>query len=158
MLSRNHCQAILMTGTSVDVVIPDGDTEFAHIYHIAHPDTVSWDTVLNGLRSAGVGFEAVSPAEWLHRVQGSPDDPVQNPSKQMLSMWQSAVSGHGQLYPIGLVSDPLQYGPEGPPSPDILVDTSNAREASQTLSQLGPITERDIAHMVSTWKATGFLR
>lgn len=116
VLSRNHCQAILMTGTSVDVVITDGDTEFAHIYHIAHPDTVRWDTVLNGLKSAGVDFEAVSPAEWLHRVEGSSDDPVQNPSKQMLSMWQSAVSGHGVLKLTGIVSDPSSVWKRGTPA------------------------------------------
>ena len=76
---------------SIDVV--NGDQIHApFIYHIVHPLLIHWTTVLDGLQAAGMIFDRVSQAVWLDKVEASPDDPVMNPSKQMLSMWKAAVS------------------------------------------------------------------
>lgn len=44
------------------------------------------------MSNAGVTFERVSPNEWLDRVRQSLEQNGEDPSGQMLSLWESAVS------------------------------------------------------------------
>lgn len=72
---------------SVDIVLADRAQQF--IYHVVHPLTVSWATVLAGLQSAGMSFKPVEAGRWLAKVDAlAPEDP----SRQMLPLWSAAVS------------------------------------------------------------------
>ncbi|WWC93869.1 hypothetical protein V866_000705 [Kwoniella sp. B9012] len=121
-----------------DIVIDDAAKNHP-IYHIAHPKNIEFNTILDGLEAAGLSFQKVSPAEWLNQVEASSDDPETNPSKQMLHMWKAA------------------YGNPTVSQKEVLVDTTNARQSSRTMSDLPDVDEQHIVKMVQAWKKCGFL-
>ncbi|WVR04200.1 hypothetical protein IAU60_001200 [Kwoniella sp. DSM 27419] len=110
------------------------------VYHVAHPDTIPWNTILDGLQSSGMDFQRVPPRVWLDKVRATSDDPEENPSKGMLSMWQAA------------------YGVEPTDSAQVGVDTSLCQAASPTLRDVQPVGEDQITLMVQAWRKSGFLR
>nr|XP_019007008.1 uncharacterized protein I203_00603 [Kwoniella mangroviensis CBS 8507]OCF70469.1 hypothetical protein I203_00603 [Kwoniella mangroviensis CBS 8507] len=121
-----------------DITI-DNAAENHLIYHIAHPKNIEFNIILDGLEAAGLSFQRVSPAEWLNKVEASTDDPETNPSKQMLHMWKAA------------------YGNLTVSQKEVLVDTTNARQSSRTMSDLPDVDEAHIVKMVQAWKKRGFL-
>jgi hypothetical protein len=90
--------------TSIDLVLANGMDSSSFIYHIAHPQTIDWATILDGLEKGGLKFERVEPSVWLEKVEAMPLD--ESPSKQMLPLWKKAVS-----CPFCLVG--LAYGSTG---------------------------------------------
>ena len=146
----SSCPAALTP--SVDIVLGDMVPQF--IYHVVHPLTISWQTVVAGLRAAQVPFEAVEASHWLPKVDAlEPEDP----SRQMLPLWSTAVSSLHLLTDVSLIQ---QYGktPGTELTPRPTVSTINAQAASETLQLITPLTEADVAHMVVAWRRTGFLR
>lgn len=61
------------------------------IYHIVHPKLVKWATVLEGVTASGIKYDRLSPPEWLERVGRSLVKKEEDPSGQMLPLWQAAV-------------------------------------------------------------------
>lgn len=61
------------------------------VYHIVHPKLVEWTTVLDGISASGINYERLPPVKWLDRVSQSLKESEEDPSGQMLSMWQTAV-------------------------------------------------------------------
>ncbi|WVQ94361.1 hypothetical protein IAU59_001440 [Kwoniella sp. CBS 9459] len=110
------------------------------IYHIVHPDPIEWSTILDGLSRAGLQFEAVRPQVWLDKVAKSLVGHEEDPSGQMLSMWESA------------------YGDDTKPHQHVDVDVTHAKAISSTLRDIEPINQEDIVNMVAAWRKTGFLR
>lgn len=130
------------------------------IYHIAHPRTLDWDSLLDNLQAAGLSFDRVSPSKWLERVEASSEDTEENPSIQMLSMWQAAVSLLVSLEIEYRESDTYpddQYGYESIVQPQPEVDTTQAQAACKTLRNALPIDSAQIELMVKAWRRTGFL-
>lgn len=69
------------------------DNPAAHsIYHVFHPVAVAWQTVLTGLKDAGLEFDTIEPDQWLERVDASIRADEQDPSAGMIAMWREAVS------------------------------------------------------------------
>jgi hypothetical protein len=62
------------------------------VYHVVHPIRISWQTVLAGLREAGIAFDLTSREEWLSKVQASISAREEDPSSGMLPLWIGAVS------------------------------------------------------------------
>jgi hypothetical protein len=62
------------------------------VYHVVHPIRVSWETVLAGLKEAGIAFDLTSKKEWLSKVQSSISAREEDPSSGMLPLWIGAVS------------------------------------------------------------------
>ncbi|WWC89627.1 uncharacterized protein L201_004552 [Kwoniella dendrophila CBS 6074] len=112
----------------------------ALIYHIVHPHNINWNIVLDGIEKAGISFKRVSALEWLKKVEATSDDMEENPSKQMLHMWEAA------------------YGTPGETQPEIFVDITNAARTSKTMSTLQDIDLHHMVKMVKAWQRTGFLR
>lgn len=86
--TRFHRSPDLLRIHSIEVVLGD-QTDAALVYHIVHPTPINWNDVLDGLQNARLAFRRVSPLEWLEKVGVSSED---DPSTQMLSIWQAAVS------------------------------------------------------------------
>ncbi|WWD02658.1 hypothetical protein V865_000698 [Kwoniella europaea PYCC6329] len=128
-----------LAARAITDIIIDNAAENHLIYHIAHLKNIEWNTILDGLEAAGLSFQRVSPADWLNRVEASSDDPETNPNKQMLHMWKAA------------------YGNPTVSQKEVLVDTTNARQSSRTMSDLPDIDEEHIVKMVQAWKKSGFL-
>lgn len=75
--------------TSIDIIRQPGNEL---VYHVVHPTRISWNTVLAGLREAGIAFETTSREGWLEKVQSSISAKEEDPSSGMLPLWTSAVS------------------------------------------------------------------
>jgi hypothetical protein len=91
-MSNNAESGIQIPGAyygSVDIV----ETQAPRlIYHVLHPLMVRWETVLSGVKEAGVTFDTVDAKQWLDRVGASIEANDQDPSAGMISMWRDAVS------------------------------------------------------------------
>ena len=62
------------------------------VFHVANPQLTNWSDILEGLKSAGLDFSSVPAHEWVEQVRRSPGEVETDPTKGMLSMWQTAVS------------------------------------------------------------------
>lgn len=63
------------------------------VYHVVHPNRISWKRVLAGISDAGVDFDtASSKKEWLSKVQSSILVNEEDTSSGMLPLWTRAVS------------------------------------------------------------------
>ena len=55
------------------------------VYHIVNPNTSSgWDTIIAGLKKAGMAFDVVDRTEWLDRLARSNPDGESNPAIKLL--------------------------------------------------------------------------
>ena len=64
------------------------------VYHIVNPNMSSgWDTVIAGLKKAGVAFDVVDPQEWLDRLANSDPDGERNPAIKLLVSSPTAIRG-----------------------------------------------------------------
>lgn len=57
----------------------------AAVYHIVNPNVSGgWDTIIAGLKKAGMTFDVVSRSEWLDRLAKSDPDGERNPAIKLL--------------------------------------------------------------------------
>lgn len=149
------------------------------VYHIVHPETIAWSTILDGLEVAEMIFDRVEPSVWLEKLEKSLGE--DDPSRQMLGMWRAAVSVSCTHDHPGCAAHPLhspgrviratieklllmfwrgadlQYA-EQPGRTGPMIDTRKAQRASETLREIKPVTEELIVKMVKAWRESGFLR
>ena len=138
------------------MVIPSSPREF--IYHIAHPDTITWSTILAGLESAKLPFKRVTPIEWLDAVEKTEEE---DPSRQMLGLWRGAYGPTispevtSQAESNGAQSTNAKLAEDEAASQ---VKCTNALRDSATMRQMGPVGEEQIGRMVDAWRRSGFLQ
>lgn len=103
MLRRNLCKLSLPTRIPSQLRFVTRRIEIAMkektchqgrlpVFHVANPRLTSWLDILDGLHHAGLQFSTVPPSEWVANVRRSPGDAEADPTKGMLSMWDTAVS------------------------------------------------------------------
>ena len=74
-----------IAGRAIAEIVTQLERPKVAVYHIINRNTTaSWDTVLAGLKQAGVEFEAVDRTEWLDRLEQSDTDGKRNPAIKLL--------------------------------------------------------------------------
>jgi thioester reductase-like protein len=111
------------------------------IFHLENPIRQSWHevltTVASELRIPETSFLPYS--EWLARVLAIPDDRIdENPAKKL----------------AGFFTEDFEHMASG----GIIMDTGNARKASQCLRGINAIDEDLIVAYVAHWRKAGFLK
>ena len=140
----------------IDVVLPSSPREL--IYHIAHPDTIAWSTILAGLESAKLPFKRVAPTEWLDAVEKTEEE---DPSRQMLGLWRGA---YGTAKSPEVLSPVQSNGVESMNTKQVedeaatQVMCTNALRDSATMREMGPVEEEQVGRMVDAWRRSGFLQ
>jgi hypothetical protein len=78
--------------TIIDVILaPAPSSTACPCWHVLNPRTISWiDDVLPSLKTAGLRFDVVSPAEWVSRLEHSEEGPA-NPTRKLLQFFQGRV-------------------------------------------------------------------
>ncbi len=115
---------------SLDIAqYPRGRCSF---YNLVNPNSVSWNSeFLPALQRAGLEFDAVPYADWLERLKGSVDDAQLNPTKKLLSFFESR-----QVAPVAHVR----------------FDTSAAENKSSEVKRWKRIVDEDgVSSLVSAW-------
>ena len=59
------------------------------MYHISHPNVIRWSTILDGLERGGLEFKRIDARLWLEKLEKNLEE--DDPSRQMLGMWKTAV-------------------------------------------------------------------
>lgn len=104
------------------------------VYHIVNPNGTHWDTILDGLGDAGVKFECISIADWLHRLEGSRGGDV-NPTVKLLGYFQARL-GKGR---------------------EVVFDVTKSSSISKAISNCQAVDQTIVAKWVTSWRDTGFL-
>jgi len=110
----------------------------AAVYHILNPKTATWDTVLAGLRQAGVKFDEVDVAEWLDRLAKSDADVEHNPTVKLLEYYRERFGKLSQRPPM-----------------EFKVDLTS--KVSPSIAECNAVSEGLIAKWVAHWRSVGFL-
>lgn len=54
------------------------------VYNVLNPTQVNWDTIVDGLKRAGVKFDVVPAADWIDKLEKSDQDARRNPAIKLL--------------------------------------------------------------------------
>ena len=119
---------LLMSSTAVDL-----------IYHIDNPSRQTWrDMIATIARALELDHKDIIPySQWVNRVRRFRGSTVDNPALQLIEFFEH--------YFI-----PMSCG-------GLILDTSRARNYSETLQKQGPIDDEVMMKYISMWKRAGFL-
>ncbi|KAH9923666.1 L-aminoadipate-semialdehyde dehydrogenase [Fomitopsis serialis] len=111
----------------------------AAVYHIVNPTVTSgWDTIIAGLKKAGIEFDVVSRSEWLDRLAKSDPDGERNPAIKLLPYYRTRFGKPTE-------SIPMQFR----------VDTTCS--IAPTLATSPAISQDLVEKWVQHWREVGFL-
>ncbi|CAO1626804.1 unnamed protein product [Sympodiomycopsis kandeliae] len=146
----------------IDLLHPEVQLHtMAGVYHIASSVTISWTTVYEGLRQAGLQFDLIPPHEWVAKLQELANDnqALNVKTNPLLKLLHHFARQYGQQ-------------PTATPTvPKMVLEQKQVFEPGVTDDLLGwytqglkkewyhtkPLTQEDIVKMVNAWKKTGFL-
>jgi len=127
--------------TIIDLVnVPRGHGPFGEcpVWNVVHPRLVPWSSILSSLEYSGLKFKALPRHEWIRAMRASPPDEVSNPSRKLLTFFESKY-GQEELatrYPL------------------LTVETEKASESLRN----APISDvKLVEKWVAAWRETGFL-
>ncbi|KAK2608938.1 hypothetical protein QQS21_002514 [Conoideocrella luteorostrata] len=123
-----------------DLLLHDG-LDCHAVYHVDNPIRRDWKDMITVLAEAlGIPEKAVIPlTEWLRRVQIFPgENPWDNPAAKAMDFFEHKF----QHMSCGGVT----------------MATDNAREHSETLRNVRPVSDDVVKKYFQVWKTTGFLR
>lgn len=135
--SLSWCPVNDVAATLGELLMSD---QVAHpIYHIENPPRQPWPEMIETLASAlDIPQQNVVPFEtWLARVRKFPGSSNDNPAGQLVEFF----SKHFIRMSCG----------------DLILDTANSREHSETLRARGTVDAKLVAKYISSWKQMGFL-
>ncbi|KAL4735959.1 hypothetical protein BDV11DRAFT_211615 [Aspergillus similis] len=109
------------------------------IYHIDNPSRQNWQDMMASLASAlGLGKESIVPYDqWVDRVRRLRGSTADNPALQLIDFFET--------YFI-----PMSCG-------ELILDTTRAKQYSETLRNQGPITDEVIGKYIRALRSSGFL-
>ncbi|KAI1736434.1 hypothetical protein F4680DRAFT_469083 [Xylaria scruposa] len=133
-----------VAGTLADLLLLSDDIELHPVYHVDNPIRQSWQDMAPVLADAlGIPSTNVIPfKDWLERVKDSSRS-AQAPERDN---------------PAILLLDFLDDNFLRMSCGGLLLDTTNTREHSKTLRDLGPVSESLARRYVRAWKENGFLK
>ncbi|KAH7912004.1 L-aminoadipate-semialdehyde dehydrogenase [Hygrophoropsis aurantiaca] len=108
------------------------------VWHVLHPTFVKWTSVLSSLHQAGLQFKILSRLEWLKALNASTSDEVINPSRKLLTFYESKY-GQAELlhrYPL---------------------TTELTQKTSRSLREAPVADDELVGKWVDSWRRTGFL-
>ncbi|OAX43282.1 L-aminoadipate-semialdehyde dehydrogenase [Rhizopogon vinicolor AM-OR11-026] len=108
------------------------------LWNVIHPRLVSWSSILLSLEHSGLKFTALPRHEWIKALRASPTDEVSNPSRKLLTFFES------------------KYGQEEMAAryPLLTVETEQASESLRG----APIADVElVGKWVAAWRGTKFL-
>lgn len=108
------------------------------VWNVIHPRLVPWPSILSSLEYSGLKFKALPRQDWIKVLRASPTDEVSNPSRKLLTFFESKY-GQEELvtrYPL------------------LTVETEKASESLRS----APIADVElVGKWVAAWRETGFL-
>ncbi|GBE77228.1 putative three-domain protein [Sparassis crispa] len=127
-----------MAASGIVEIVTQPQSPKAAVYHILNHKLTTWDTVLAGLKQAGVRFDVVDSAEWLNRLAKSDSDVQTNPAVKLLAYYRER---------FGKLSDrpPIQFSIDG------------TSQVSPSIAACKPVSEELIGRWVQHWREVGFL-
>ncbi|KAI3333354.1 hypothetical protein F4824DRAFT_472200 [Ustulina deusta] len=133
-----------VAGTLVDLVLLSDDIELHPVYHVDNPIRQAWQDMTPVLADAlGIPSTNVIPfKDWLERVKDSSRS-AQAPERDN---------------PAILLLDFLDDNFLRMSCGGLLLDTTNTREHSKTLRDVGPVSESLTRRFVRAWEENGFLK
>lgn len=108
------------------------------VYHILHPTRVPWSSILGALHSAGLSFRSLPRHEWLKALRASDSNERRNPSRKLLTFYESKYGATDEKARAGLC-----------------VDKTIA--VSRWLREAPVVGEELVAQWVEAWRKSGFL-
>ncbi|KZT08698.1 L-aminoadipate-semialdehyde dehydrogenase [Laetiporus sulphureus 93-53] len=126
-------------GRAIAEIVTQVERPKAAVYHIVNPNTTaSWDTVLTGLKQAGVEFEAVNGTEWLDRLEQSDADGERNPAIKLLPYYRNRFGSASKREPIKFSVD-------------------KTSKVAPSIANAPLLSEELVGKWVKHWRAVGFL-
>lgn len=107
------------------------------VLHILNRHTAPFASILEGLRRAGVVFEAVPRRQWLRRLAESDPDVAANPTRKLLPFYEGRIGGEEER------SHPA-------------FETGRAEERCEVMRSLKPVDESLVAKWVEVWRESRF--
>lgn len=132
-----------MAGTLMDILLQPEGVRLHPIYHIENPVRQPWTDMIATLAEALDIPDVIPFGEWVRRVREWP---------------VKADNGADGANPAYLLTDFLDDNFTRMSCGGLLMGTTNAREHSPTLSNVGPVTEATTRLYVSKWRDIGFLK
>ena len=128
------------------------------MYHVVHPQQTAWNTILAGLRRAGLVFDTLPPKEWLAKLEASDHDAQTNPAIKLLVRGLSCAACDPVTLTSGFYAQPFFTARYGGASIQAgkKFSTEKAVLASPVFATCAPLTEDSIVKWVAHWRRTGF--
>lgn len=132
-----------VAGTMVDLLLLPEDRVPCPIYHIENPVRQRWKEMIPVLASAlDVPMQNLLPfPEWIQRVRDHPPDSKGAEGENPASMLIDFLDNNFVRMSCG----------------GLLLDTTKSREHSQTLANVGPVSDELVRMFVRSWQESGFL-
>ena len=112
--------------------LPGTSEENIPVYHILNQSrATTWSDLLAWMKNLSPGFDIISPAEWVGRLE---DLPKTHASTKLLGLWTEAYS-----------EDKTNTGPKE----NVVFDMEKTRELTEAMSNVEPISEEQFTKM---WK------
>ncbi|KAK9453364.1 NRPS-like enzyme [Dipodascopsis uninucleata] len=127
--------------TVIDLAFADGESKMDPdaLFHVVNPKTFHWSRdMIPLLADTGLKFDVVPPAEWVHRLQRSNSDPVENPPIKLADFFASKY--------------------EHASGREAFFDTANSCKFSPTLREAPVVNSELVSKMVSYWTSYAWTR
>ncbi|EMD32274.1 hypothetical protein CERSUDRAFT_162022 [Gelatoporia subvermispora B] len=126
-------------GRAIAEIVQHPELSHLSVLHIVNSKLTSWNTVLVGLKSAGLDFDTVEKKHWLELLEGSDPSPEQNSTIKLLPFFRSQMTQDGSSR-----------------QPQFLVHKTS--KLSGGIAQCEAVEESLVSKWVHNWRISGFIQ